>query len=89
MDDGAIIERGSYDELCGRGGKFAALIEEFGAKEHEAAKTQDEAKVPGDKKDEGKKAAGEPKTARKLVTGDERETGAVPACVSFLFSGRG
>ncbi|KZW02973.1 cadmium ion transporter [Exidia glandulosa HHB12029] len=76
IDEGKILERGTYQELLTRGGAFADLIEEFGTDEKNlgaqaVAKTDNSEKKPvAELKPTG---AG----AQKLVEGDERETGAV------------
>ncbi|EJD44567.1 ATP-dependent bile acid permease [Auricularia subglabra TFB-10046 SS5] len=83
MDNGKIVEKGPYQELVARGGDFAKLIEEYGAMEaqgSDAAKNEDEAAT---KKDEKKESTDAP---TKLVTGDERETGAVSGAAYISYA---
>ncbi|KZW02976.1 multidrug resistance-associated ABC transporter [Exidia glandulosa HHB12029] len=72
LEDGKVVEQGTYQELVNNGGHFAKLVEEYGAEESQSS----EAAVGGHAKDKAddKKDADKP---TKLVTGDERETGAV------------
>ncbi|KZV86285.1 hypothetical protein EXIGLDRAFT_752906 [Exidia glandulosa HHB12029] len=72
MENGKVVEQGTYHELVARGGDFAKLVEEYGAEESQGSKeaTGGHAKDKADDKPDAEKPT-------KLVTGDERETGAV------------
>ncbi|EJD44619.1 ATP-dependent bile acid permease [Auricularia subglabra TFB-10046 SS5] len=82
MDEGKIVERGTYAELLARGGSFADLIEEFGTDERKMeAQDLDKTSAGIKEKIQGEKSSAELRPtgagAKKLVEGDERETGAV------------
>lgn len=77
MDEGKVVEQGTYQDLISHGGAFARLVEEYGAEEGKGSEHTDGGEAKG--------KAGDDKTAAdaptKLVTGDERETGAVSGYV--------
>ncbi|QRV93840.1 ABC transporter transmembrane region [Ceratobasidium sp. AG-Ba] len=83
MDNGRIVERGTYADLVAAGGQFSQLVAEYGVAEDTEMKQagKDEKTVI----DSGKaKEADTPAT--KLMQGDERTTGAVgsDAYASYL-----
>jgi ATP-binding cassette subfamily C (CFTR/MRP) protein 1 len=73
MDNGRIIERGTYADLVAAGGQFSQLVAEYGVAEDTDMKQagQETTAVAEDKP----KDANVPAT--KLMQGDERATGAV------------
>lgn len=83
MDNGRIVERGTYADLVAAGGQFSQLVAEYGVAE--GSSTKEEGKdTTATAADTGSKAADTPAT--KLMQGDERTTGAVgsDAYVSYL-----
>ncbi|KAH7103342.1 ATP-dependent bile acid permease [Auriculariales sp. MPI-PUGE-AT-0066] len=79
IENGKIIERGTYSELLAQGGEFAKLIDEFGTEERKLgqAKRPDGDQVKSEDAKKGPTMRGNASGAAKLVEGDERETGAV------------
>ncbi|TFK36263.1 multidrug resistance-associated ABC transporter [Crucibulum laeve] len=82
MDEGVIIEQGTYDDLMNKGPVFSRLMDEYGSLEQAEEKDADTANPR--RKDEKKGAAdGESledaskKTKTALMQTEERETGAV------------
>ncbi|TBU42097.1 multidrug resistance-associated ABC transporter [Dichomitus squalens] len=73
MDEGVIVEEGSYAELMKRGDMFARLMEEYGSQEEDkrddatASKKADDVAAPAEAK----------KATQKLMQEEERLTGAV------------
>ncbi|KZT33501.1 multidrug resistance-associated ABC transporter [Sistotremastrum suecicum HHB10207 ss-3] len=79
VDNGRIVEEGTYEELLKDGQDFARLIEEYGSMEKSEDTVADIAAKPSLTSEPGPKAAGVgmPKTRSALMSVEERETGAV------------
>ncbi|KAK7024232.1 hypothetical protein VNI00_016449 [Paramarasmius palmivorus] len=91
LNDGAIVEEGTYSELMAKGGAFARFIEEFGSTEsqEESAdkrspekKTEDNPAVRGEKKRDT--------TSKKLMQTEDRNVGSVSfsTYMNFFRAGR-
>lgn len=80
MDEGVIVEQGTYQDLMDNGQMFSRLMEEYGSldKQEEAAATEEVPEVLA--KVKGKAAAPE-KAHQTLMQEEERLTGAVAASV--------
>ena len=77
VDNGRIVEQGTYDELIARQGAFAALLAEFGNEEEEDKKEADGKEGKATDGTKSKKAE-KPKIKKdKLMQEEERATGAV------------
>ncbi|KEP49841.1 multidrug resistance-associated ABC transporter [Rhizoctonia solani 123E] len=74
MDDGRIVERGTYADLVAAGGQFSQLVAEYGVAE-ETGKEKEGEDTTATAKDDRAKEMDAP--AAKLMQGDERTTGAV------------
>ena len=79
MDQGKIVEQGTYDELLSNGGNFARLVEKYGGKEEENKEEQEEAEEDaieesGSTKIEQKKPE---EKGKALMQVEERATGSV------------
>jgi ATP-binding cassette subfamily C (CFTR/MRP) protein 1 len=74
MDNGRIIERGTYADLVAAGGQFSQLVAEYGVAEDTNMKEADEETAI--LADDAKPKDASTPTA-KLMQGDERNTGAV------------
>ncbi|KAM5532133.1 hypothetical protein V8D89_014226 [Ganoderma adspersum] len=83
MDEGAIVEQGTYAELMADGRMFARLMEEYGSQEENKSEEVD------DVKDEDKDAAptDTEKSTQKLMQDEERLTGAVSWSVYAKYLG--
>lgn len=83
MDNGRIVERGTYADLVAAGGQFSQLVAEYGVAEGTSAKEEGK-DTTATAMDTRAKAADTPAT--KLMKGDERTTGAVgsDAYASYL-----
>lgn len=81
IENGRVVEQGTYDELIARNGAFAALVAEFGNQEEEEAEDADaKAKTVKESKN-GEKKDRKKEKATKLMQEEERATGAVGAAV--------
>ncbi|KAB5591062.1 Oligomycin resistance ATP-dependent permease YOR1 [Ceratobasidium theobromae] len=74
MDNGRIIERGTYNDLVAAGGQFSQLVAEYGVAEETNVKggSGDNTATANDDRAKSNDAP-----AAKLMQGDERTTGAV------------
>ena len=79
MDQGKIVEQGTYDELLSHGGNFARLVDEFGGKEeekHEEEESAVEDAIEEPTKPDAKEKKPEQKS-KALMQVEERATGSV------------
>ena len=79
MNQGKIVEQGTYEELITSGGDFSRLVAEFGGKEEEKKEEEEEAEEdaieePLDLKEKEKKPE---QKGKALMTVEERATGSV------------
>ncbi|KAL5631354.1 hypothetical protein ACGC1H_007018 [Rhizoctonia solani] len=83
MDNGRIVERGTYADLVAAGGQFSQLVAEYGVAE-ETGKEKGGEDTAATAKDDRANEMDAP--AAKLMQGDERTTGAVSwdAYTSYL-----
>jgi ABC-type multidrug transport system fused ATPase/permease subunit len=77
VDNGRIVEQGTYDELIARQGAFAALLAEFGNEEEEDKKEADGKEGKATDGTKSKKADKAKPKKDKLMQEEERATGAV------------
>ncbi|KZS90158.1 multidrug resistance-associated ABC transporter [Sistotremastrum niveocremeum HHB9708] len=79
VDNGRIVEEGTYEELLQDGQDFARLIEEYGSMEKSEDTANDTAAKPSLTSEPGPKVGGVgiAKTRSALMSVEERETGAV------------
>ncbi|SPO20406.1 probable YOR1 - ABC transporter [Ustilago trichophora] len=102
LEDGRIVEMGTYDQLNTANGPFQRLVLEFGGEKEkdEEEKKEDEAEAIEDAEDGGKKgkkvdranlSGGKDDKAGALMQAEERNTGSVSMRVylSYLKFGRG
>ncbi|CAE6373370.1 unnamed protein product [Rhizoctonia solani] len=75
MDNGRILERGTYSDLVAAGGSFSQLVAEYGISEQAESRKDGHADTTASSKDSRANEADAP--AAKLMQGDERTTGAV------------
>jgi ABC-type multidrug transport system ATPase subunit len=70
IDEGHVVEQGTYTELMERDGAFAALVKEFGTQENEKKEEhEDEEKKALEEEVEKKEKEVVPKKAQKLMQG--------------------
>ena len=83
MDNGRIVERGTYADLVAAGGQFSQLVAEYGVAEGATTKAEGKDTTAAAMDTRAKVAEG---PATKLMQGDERTTGAVgsDAYASYL-----
>jgi ATP-binding cassette subfamily C (CFTR/MRP) protein 1 len=74
MDNGRVVERGTYADLVAAGGQFSQLVAEYGVSEETSNKEAGK-DATAMANEERAKDADTP--AAKLMQGDERTTGAV------------
>ncbi|CUA66748.1 hypothetical protein RSOLAG22IIIB_00195 [Rhizoctonia solani] len=75
MDNGRIVERGTYADLVAAGGQFSQLVAEYGVAEEATEQKKESEDATATARDDRAKEANAP--AAKLMQGDERSTGAV------------
>jgi hypothetical protein len=75
MDNGRILERGTYSDLVAAGGSFSQLVAEYGISEQAESRKDGHVDTTASSKDSRANEADAP--AAKLMQGDERTTGAV------------
>ena len=76
---------GCFQELIGRGGEFAKLIDEYGALETDAAEEDPDVKGQDEKGKDGAEKKETKGTRGTLMSEEERNRGAVPATVYSKF----
>jgi len=79
MDQGKIVEQGTYDELLSHGGNFARLLDQFGGKEEEKKEEEEEAEEDAieEPTKEGVKQKKPEQKSKALMQVEERATGSV------------
>ncbi|KAI0674258.1 multidrug resistance-associated ABC transporter [Trametes maxima] len=90
MDEGVVVEQGTYQELMQGGQTFARLMEEYGSLEKQEEAIPVPEKAPVKVKDVKEKGRGPQKDHVALMQSEERLTGAVASTVYtryFKFAG--
>ncbi|KAI0659143.1 multidrug resistance-associated ABC transporter [Cubamyces menziesii] len=79
MDEGVIVEQGTYEDLMANGRMFSTLMEEYGSLEKQEEEVVEAAEEKAKKKEKVAKveAAGPQKEHQTLMQAEERLTGAV------------
>ena len=82
MDNGKIVEEGTFQSLMSDGREFSRLVEEFGAAEKEKEEAQKEEEEEGKKVDKkADEGVTEKKAKAALMQEEDRNRGAVPGSV--------
>lgn len=94
MDEGRVVEQGTYNELKAQDGAFARLIRDFGSEEQAETKDENEEEAienSGPIKKYDRDAMIASGTARSLMQGEERNTGALAGktWMTYFRAGRG
>ena len=84
MDNGRIVERGSFEELISRGEAFARLVEEFGVAERKD-RNLDTSVDETIEHTAVSETNAKPSEITKRFAGDERISGAVSGCACTMF----
>ncbi|GAA6028671.1 hypothetical protein JCM8097_007340 [Rhodosporidiobolus ruineniae] len=81
MENGRIVERGTYEELMAAGGSFSRFAQEYGvttaAEAKKEVKGAEAAEPEDEKKEKPTEGAGETKSSKPLMQKEEQATGSV------------
>ncbi|KAK9896913.1 hypothetical protein P389DRAFT_194562 [Cystobasidium minutum MCA 4210] len=92
IDNGQVVEQGTYTELMAREGAFSRLVKEFGNDENEKKEEEvdEQKKVMEEEVEKKEKEAAPKKVAQKLMQEEEKSSGTVgwPVYRDYLIAAR-